>query len=95
MKTSASPAPRSESSPAPAGGNFPPSNLPQDGGDTKIDNSDQFQEAISLIEKIKLRYADKNASVFKEFLEILQNYQKIQSGDATAEQATENVQDWF
>ena len=60
-----------------------------------IQNDEQFQEAISLIEKIKLRYADKNASVFKEFLEILQNYQKIQSGDATADQASEHVQGWY
>jgi histone deacetylase complex regulatory component SIN3 len=39
----------------------------------------QFDEAISLIKKIKTRYADQpNNTVFKEFLEILNYYRNIQ-----------------
>ena len=46
----------------------------------------QFNEAISLIKKIKTRYADQpNNQTFKEFLEILNNYRRIE-GDGDNEQ---------
>lgn len=50
------------------------------------ESNPQFNEAISLIKKIKTRYADQpNNTVFKEFLEILNNYRSIQ-GDGDNEQ---------
>ena len=53
------------------------------------ESNPQFNEAISLIKKIKTRYADQpNNTVFKEFLEILNNYRSNQ-GDGDQERTQE------
>lgn len=85
-----------ETAPSPEGINPGASGMPSESPASAQSQGRQFNEAISLIQKIKTRYAhEPNNATFKEFLEVLNAFRSVPGAEKDPKQQEGLKQFWI